>query len=123
MWRYRYDPLGRRIAKQHLAADGASVLEQGGLRLGRHDSLRTDHHVAAAEAPQEGKDSRFFAVVTDLVGSSTELVDEQGEIAWRTRSTLDKITKFNELTLKRTWIPLLEARVTNRFRITMSSML
>jgi YD repeat-containing protein len=27
-WRYRYDPLGRRIAKQRLAPDGESVLEQ-----------------------------------------------------------------------------------------------
>lgn len=27
-WRYRYDPLGRRVAKQRLAPDGANVLEQ-----------------------------------------------------------------------------------------------
>ncbi|WP_280923527.1 RHS repeat-associated core domain-containing protein, partial [Streptomyces palmae] len=33
-------------------------------------------------------DSRFFAIVTDLVGTPTELVDETGDITWRTRSTL-----------------------------------
>ncbi|MFG2607115.1 hypothetical protein ACGFT2_26755 [Streptomyces sp. NPDC048514] len=27
-WRYRYDPLGRRTAKQRLAADGESVVEE-----------------------------------------------------------------------------------------------
>jgi YD repeat-containing protein len=29
-WRYRYDPLGRRITKQRLAADGDSVVEEVG---------------------------------------------------------------------------------------------
>ncbi|MCZ9346617.1 RHS repeat protein, partial [Streptomyces sp. TRM76130] len=27
-WRYRYDPLGRRIAKQRLSEDGTTVTEQ-----------------------------------------------------------------------------------------------
>ncbi|MYS25955.1 hypothetical protein GTW38_03175, partial [Streptomyces sp. SID7804] len=31
---------------------------------------------------------RFFAIVTDLVGTPTELIDDQGNTAWRTRSTL-----------------------------------
>lgn len=30
----------------------------------------------------------FFAIVTDLVGTPTELVDEHGNLAWRARSTL-----------------------------------
>ncbi|WP_174589079.1 RHS repeat-associated core domain-containing protein, partial [Streptomyces sparsogenes] len=33
-------------------------------------------------------DQRFFAIVTDLVGTPTELVDESGDIAWHTRTTL-----------------------------------
>ncbi|MGX1675216.1 putative T7SS-secreted protein [Streptomyces sp. NPDC055400] len=37
--------------------------------------------------PQE-VDSRFFAMVTDLVGTPTELIDESGDIAWRRRSTV-----------------------------------
>jgi RHS repeat-associated protein len=112
-WRYRYDPLGRRIAKQRLAPDGDSVLEQvdftwDGTTLceqttsspsvpnpvtltwdhqGLHPLSQTER-ITAADAPQEEIDSRFFAIVTDLVGTPTELIDEAGEIAWRTRSTL-----------------------------------
>ncbi|MET9461157.1 putative T7SS-secreted protein [Streptomyces canus] len=112
-WRYRYDPLGRRIAKQRLAANGESVLEQvdftwDGTTLceqtttspslpnpvtltwdhqGLHPVTQTER-ITAAEAPQDEIDSRFFAIVTDLVGTPTELIDEAGDIAWRTRSTL-----------------------------------
>ncbi|MER6243353.1 putative T7SS-secreted protein [Streptomyces griseorubiginosus] len=112
-WRYRYDPLGRRIAKQRLAPDGESVLEQAdftwdGTTLceqttsspsvphpvtltwdhqGLHPLSQTER-ITTAETPQQEIDSRFFAIVTDLVGTPTELIDEQGEIAWRKRSTL-----------------------------------
>jgi RHS repeat-associated protein len=112
-WRYHYDPLGRRIAKQRLAGDGASVLEQvdftwDGTTLceqttrspslpnpvtltwnhqGLHPLSQTER-ITAADAPQDEIDSRFFAIVTDLVGTPTELIDETGDIAWRTRSTL-----------------------------------
>ncbi|MGI5195186.1 putative T7SS-secreted protein [Streptomyces sp. CA-288835] len=112
-WRYTYDPLGRRTAKLRLAADGETVLERvdftwDGTTLCEQTTTSTelpnpvtltwDHQglrpiaqterITAAEAPQEEIDSRFFAIVTDLVGTPSELVDEQGEIAWRTRSTL-----------------------------------
>ncbi|WP_218039089.1 RHS repeat-associated core domain-containing protein, partial [Streptomyces morookaense] len=112
-WRYLYDPLGRRIAKQRLTADGAEVAEQvdftwDGPTLTEqmttsaalpnpviltwdHDGLRPvsqTERITAAEAPQEEIDSRFFAIVTDLVGAPTELVDERGTTAWRTRTTL-----------------------------------
>lgn len=40
-------------------------------------------------------DSRFFAIITDLVGTPRELVDEQGEVAWRTRSALWGATSWN----------------------------
>lgn len=112
-WRYLYDPLGRRIAKQRLAADGAEVAEQvdftwDGATLTEqtttsadapnpvtltwdHDGLRPvaqTERISAAETPQDEIDSRFFAIVTDLVGAPTELVDEAGVTAWRTRTTL-----------------------------------
>ncbi|MFK4099665.1 RHS repeat-associated core domain-containing protein, partial [Streptomyces sp. NPDC019531] len=112
-WRYRYDPLGRRIAKQRLAPDRESVLEQVDFTwdgttlceqtttstdLPRPVTLTWDHQglhpiaqterITAADAPQDEIDSRFFAIVTDLVGTPTELIDETGDIAWRTRSTL-----------------------------------
>ncbi|MGC0331338.1 RHS repeat-associated protein [Streptomyces sp. SAI-170] len=112
-WRYFYDPLGRRIAKQRLAPDGGSVTEQvdfvwDGTTLCEQTTttaelpdpvtLTWDHHdlrpIAQTEritrgiASQEEIDSRFFAVVTDLVGTPSELLDEQGDIAWQSRATL-----------------------------------
>ncbi|WP_336113370.1 putative T7SS-secreted protein [Streptomyces sp. PTD9-10] len=112
-WRYRYDPLGRRTAKQRLADGGESVAEEvrftwDGLTLCEQTSHRPDapHTVAltwdhrdvvplaqterilTADTRQEEVDRRFFAIATDLVGTPTELVDETGDIAWRTRSTL-----------------------------------
>ncbi|MEU0009584.1 DUF6531 domain-containing protein, partial [Streptomyces sp. NPDC006314] len=112
-WRYTYDPLGRRTAKLRLADDGETVLERvdftwDGTTLCEQTTtspdlpnpvtLTWDHQglrplsqterITAADAPQEEIDSRFFAIVTDLVGTPSELVDEQGDIAWRTRSTL-----------------------------------
>ncbi|MFE7775781.1 putative T7SS-secreted protein [Streptomyces sp. NPDC057445] len=113
VWHYQYDALGRRTAKQRLADDGETVVEQvsftwEGTRLCEQTTEGTDlpHPVAVtwdhnglrpitqteriltADAPQEAIDERFFAIVTDLVGTPTELVDESGELAWRTRSTL-----------------------------------
>lgn len=106
-------PLGRRTAKRRLAADGETVTEEilfawDGTTLceqttrsaslpnpvtltwnhrGLHPITQSER-ITAADAPQHEIDSRFFAIVTDLVGTPTELVDEQGDIAWRTRSTL-----------------------------------
>ncbi|MCS0639350.1 DUF6531 domain-containing protein [Streptomyces sp. LP05-1] len=112
-WRYTYDALGRRTAKLRLSADGQTVVEQvvftwDGTTLCEQTTtspelphpvtLTWDHQglrplsqterITAADAPQEEIDSRFFAIVTDLVGTPSELIDEQGDIAWRTRSTL-----------------------------------
>lgn len=135
-WRYRYDALGRRAAKQRLAAvdvsretsaqpdeaveiveetvftwDGPALIEQttraagnphevtlswthSGLHpLTQVESIRTASQ--ASQASQEEIDSRFFAIVTDLVGTPTELIDEQGEVAWRTRSTVWGTTSWN----------------------------
>ncbi|MFD7322592.1 putative T7SS-secreted protein [Streptomyces sp. NPDC059875] len=112
-WTYRYDPLGRRTAKRRLAADGESVVEEvrftwDGLTLCEQTSHRPDapHTVAltwdhrdvvplaqterilTADDHQEEIDRRFFAIATDLVGTPTELIDESGDIAWRSRTTL-----------------------------------
>ncbi|MEU6902762.1 putative T7SS-secreted protein [Streptomyces virginiae] len=132
-WRYRYDALGRRSAKQRLASidaacegspqpdgispvteetlftwDGPTLIEQttrsadnphevtlswthSGLQpLTQVESIRQ-----AWPASQEEIDSRFFAIVTDLVGAPTELIDEQGEVAWHTRSTIWGTTSWN----------------------------
>ncbi|MFI1678090.1 DUF6531 domain-containing protein [Streptomyces sp. NPDC020607] len=113
LWRYTYDPFGRRTAKLQIAADGETVVERTDFtwdgttlceqtttsaELPNPVTLTWDHQgmrpvaqterLTAADAPQNEIDSRFFAIVTDLVGTPTELVDETGDIAWRTRTTL-----------------------------------
>lgn len=120
LWRYLYDPLGRRTAKQRLAADGTTVEEQVNFtwdgttlceqtttspELANPVTLTWDHQglhpiaqterITAAHAPQEVIDERFFAIATDLVGTPTELIDETGRIAWRTRTTLWGSTTWN----------------------------
>ena len=165
-WRYRYDPFGRRIAKQRLGPDGAVVEqtdftwdgpvlaeqsssmvagrggrvrksgpgergagadgagesgapasggaagEDGGpageagesgtgersgwvvtwnYRPGSFTPLTQSEHLPAAglaEAPQEQIDRRFYAIVTDLVGSPTELTDPDGTLAGHQQHTL-----------------------------------
>ncbi|QNE74941.1 type IV secretion protein Rhs [Streptomyces finlayi] len=112
-WRYRYDPLGRRTAKQRIAADGETVAEEvrfawDGLTLCEETSHRPDgqntvaltwdhrdvvplaqtERILTADGRQEEIDRRFFAIATDLIGTPTELIDESGAITWRSRSTL-----------------------------------
>ncbi len=111
-WRYRYDPLGRRTAKQRLTEsgevaeqtdftwDGPTLTEQTTTTTTHPDpvTLTWDHNglqpisqterITAADAPQREIDQRFFAIITDLVGAPSELIAESGEIAWRKRSTL-----------------------------------
>ncbi|TDC24476.1 hypothetical protein E1265_09555 [Streptomyces sp. 8K308] len=115
VWRYRYDPFGRRVAKLRMAADGTvaeetrftwdgqTLVEQTTISpdathritlTWEHDGLRpvsqTESRVNAT-SPEE-IDRRFFAIVTDLVGTPTELIDESGDIAWSARSTLWGVT-------------------------------
>ncbi|MCT2590110.1 DUF6531 domain-containing protein [Streptomyces sp. N2-109] len=118
VWRYRYDALGRRTAKQRLDSseqvaeqvdftwDGPTLVEQTTTAPGLlhpvtltwdHDGLtplcQTERLCDAAS--QTEIDSRFFAIVTDLVGTPTELVDESGGIAWHTQRTLWGTTTWN----------------------------
>jgi RHS repeat-associated protein len=112
-WRYRYDPLGRRTAKQRLAPDGHTVLEQTDFvwdgttlceqstaspDLPRPVTITWDHQglraltqterITVPDAPQDEIHERFFSIVTDLIGTPRELVGEQGDIAWQARTTL-----------------------------------
>ncbi|AXB41787.1 RHS repeat-associated core domain-containing protein [Amycolatopsis albispora] len=99
-WRYRYDALGRRIAKQRLAQDGsvadqvlfswdgAAVAEQIGPR---GEAVTWDYdgrNRPVTQIEQDEVDRRFYAIVTDLVGTPTELVDDSGQLAWRAQTTL-----------------------------------
>ncbi|MEU2572057.1 putative T7SS-secreted protein [Streptomyces anulatus] len=112
-WRYAYDALGRRTRKQRLGGDGRTVVEEtrftwDGSTLCEQTTTSADvpHSVAltwdhqgvrplaqserilAGDAAQSTIDQRYFAIVTDLIGSPTELIDESGELAWRTRTSL-----------------------------------
>ncbi|WP_406303168.1 DUF6531 domain-containing protein [Streptomyces sp. NBC_00885] len=116
-WRYLYDPLGRRIAKQRLSRDGLSVTEEvtftwdGDTLVEQtthtpgspetvaltwdHDGVKPVTQVERRLLDQAEVDRRFFAIVTDLIGTPRELVDEQGEVAWHTRATLWGTTTWN----------------------------
>ncbi|MGY1580075.1 RHS repeat-associated core domain-containing protein [Streptomyces sp. MN13] len=117
-WRYRYDPLGRRIAKQKLGHDGRTVTEQtdfvwDGTTLaeqttqlpgsdGPQLTLTWEHRLLRPVCQTERKhldgtetDTRFFAIVTDLVGAPTELIGEDGNISWYTRATVWGTTAWN----------------------------
>ncbi|WP_219690767.1 RHS repeat-associated core domain-containing protein [Streptomyces anatolicus] len=118
-WRYRYDALGRRIAKERLTDGGhiaeSTVFTWQGTTLceqataspqsGTQITLTWDHvglrPVAQTEtrtvlnAPQDEVDQRFFTIISDLVGTPTELVDENGGIAWRAKRTIWGLTTWN----------------------------
>ncbi|WP_435156043.1 DUF6531 domain-containing protein [Amycolatopsis sacchari] len=105
-WRYRYDPLGRRIAKERLGPDGAPVervdfawdglvlaeqAETGGRATAWEwapDEFRPLAQIERAHTDQEWVDREFYAIVTDLVGAPAELVDSAGRLAWRADADL-----------------------------------
>jgi RHS repeat-associated protein len=105
VWRYRYDPFGRRIAKQRLAAD-ATVAEQTdftwdsnvlaeqvtGARATTWDTQPGDTRpltqLHRTRSEQEWVDAEFYAIVTDLIGTPTELVDPAGRLAYRASTTV-----------------------------------
>ncbi|MGW1618108.1 TreTu family toxin, partial [Streptomyces sp. NPDC002172] len=114
VWHYRYDPLGRRSEKRHhdpagalvervqFVWDGARLAEQLHIdeRAGasttttwqwKPDSLRPitqSERRTVRDLPQDEVDERFYAIVTDVTGTPTELVDEAGSVAWRAHSSL-----------------------------------
>jgi RHS repeat-associated protein len=117
VWRYRYDPFGRRIAKQRVGPggetleqtdftwDGPVLAEQslaepagrGGqvvtwnYRPGSFTPLTQAEHTSAgdlAEAPQDQIDQRFYAIITDLIGTPAELAAPDGTLAGHQQHTL-----------------------------------
>jgi RHS repeat-associated protein len=117
-WHYLYDPLGRRVAKENRTDDGSLLqrtdfvwdgtrLAEEQHRLPCGDGLRTvrvrtwdwspdsytpltqsESRTAADPMSQDEVDARFHAIVTDLVGTPTALVDTEGEIAWQAGHSL-----------------------------------
>src|SRR5262249_7307001 len=105
-WHYRYDPLGRRIAKQLLDGTGAAVeqvdfvwdgnvlaeqTEAGRVTTWDFDPAGRRPLTQIERAPgasQDRTDERFYAVITDLVGTPTELVDSIGGLAWQRHASV-----------------------------------
>jgi RHS repeat-associated protein len=113
VWTYSYDPLGRRTGKTRRAADGTALehvaFTWDGPRLAEQHQTREDGTVItltwdydpgtfrpaaqrrrtqATTADQETIDEAFHAIITDLVGTPTELVTPDGHIAWYTTTSL-----------------------------------
>ncbi|MFJ3164386.1 RHS repeat-associated core domain-containing protein [Streptomyces kanasensis] len=122
LWRYDYDPLGRRTAKHRLAQDGTvahsvhftwdgtTLVEQ--TDTAHHTTLTWEYDGRTPLSQLERRtglqppsttdaevDSRFFAMVTDLIGAPTELVDEDGTIAWQSQTTVWGTTSWNRTAL------------------------
>ncbi|MBM4794928.1 RHS repeat protein [Streptomyces sioyaensis] len=102
--RYEYDEAGRTVLRQkrrlYFTWDETRLAEQtdgttGVILTWDHDGHRPLTQLERKPRSQDEFDSRFFAIVTDLVGTPTELVDEQGAIAWRSRTTLWGVTARN----------------------------
>ncbi|PNG18613.1 RHS repeat-associated core domain-containing protein, partial [Streptomyces cahuitamycinicus] len=108
-WRYVYDPAGRRVAKQRLAADDAIAEETSftwdGPRLaeqvtstgrsttwdyapGTHLALTQTERASGGREDAPDDQARFHAVITDLSGAPAELISAEGELSWQRRTTL-----------------------------------
>lgn len=105
-WTYAYDPLGRRVSKTGpdgavlaFTWDGTALAEQSApddttttwdYAPGTHRPMAQSVRRTAETGtiPQSEYDARFFAIVTDLVGTPVELVTPDGTLAWQARTTL-----------------------------------
>ncbi|SDJ24765.1 RHS repeat-associated core domain-containing protein [Rhodococcus triatomae] len=113
-WRYTYDALGRRTGKARLAEDGGvsertsftwdatTLVEQNTTEAttrwvyqpGTHTPL-TQTRVPLDPNDQAAVDAEFHAIVTDLVGTPTELVDPvTAEVEGRSTTSLWGVTAW-----------------------------
>jgi len=118
-WRYHYDPLGRRIAKQRLAPDGQVLQETtfswDGVLIaeqaetadsqeevttwtyqpGTFTPLTQAERISGRDVPQQEIDQRFYAIITDLASTPSELTAADGTLAGYRRHTLWGATHWN----------------------------
>ncbi len=112
-WHYQYDPLGRRIGKRHLSADGQLLARTqfswDGDRLVEQEDRHGDSHkvttwnywndssipltqatrtVVLAGSDDERVDEEFHSVITDLSGMPAELVAPDGTVVGDQRHTV-----------------------------------
>ncbi|TCO50669.1 DUF6531 domain-containing protein [Actinocrispum wychmicini] len=100
-WHYRYDPLGRRVAKEGRTStgvlrteffwDGTHLVEQvdaTGATTWEYQPGTFTPIAQVVSAPQDEIDARFYAIIADQIGTPTELVEPDGDLVWRRRATL-----------------------------------
>lgn len=101
VWKYTYDPLGRRTAKHHVVDTGARADEVLFTWDGTHlaeqevegvttswDYSPGTHRPLTQTAAQTDVDTQFFAVVTDLIGAPLHFVTENGIVCDQTVGTV-----------------------------------
>ncbi|AXB41696.1 RHS repeat-associated core domain-containing protein [Amycolatopsis albispora] len=109
-WTYLYDPLGRRFAKQRwVAGDGGVPVMADEIRFvwsgpelveqltQRHDGSKAvltwernpldGRAVAQAEYAWPAHETRFYPIVTNAIGTPTELLSDNG-VAWEARTSV-----------------------------------
>ncbi|MEU7044634.1 RHS repeat-associated core domain-containing protein [Streptomyces varsoviensis] len=97
-WHYAYDPLGRRISKSGpeadvlaFAWDGTRLTEQAtpeGATTTWDYARATYRPLAQTTRNPLQKTPEFHAVVTDAVGTPTELIAAGGQLVWEARTTV-----------------------------------
>ena len=111
VWHYTYDPLARRVSKHSetervdFTWEGPALIEQTTTGPTPHPVTLTWNHQGlhpisqteriTEETTQREIDTRFFAIVTDLIGTPKALVTEDGAPAWHTHQTLWGTTTWN----------------------------
>ncbi|MEV4151758.1 DUF6531 domain-containing protein [Nocardia salmonicida] len=97
IWFYTYDAFGRRTSKQHLASetrtdfawDGVHLTEQSTTSPSGTSTCTWAYHPTTHIPLTQSADHQFWAIVTNLEGSPTHLVDPAtGEIASTAVTTL-----------------------------------
>lgn len=97
-WRYLYDALGRRIAKERSDGGGrvdfvwdrttlAEQVDEHGTTVWEWEADAV-HPIYQAHWSADQVEQRFYSIVTDLVGSPAGLVDPSGDQVWRARQSL-----------------------------------
>ncbi|MFC9963038.1 putative T7SS-secreted protein [Nocardia ignorata] len=86
-WHYTYDALGRRTTKQHLATDGTvldrtdytwddtHLIEATTATSTTRWEYHPGTHLSLTQSVDDAATSEFRAIITDLVGTPTELID------------------------------------------------
>ncbi|MCA2210830.1 putative T7SS-secreted protein [Nocardia rosealba] len=86
-WRYTYDALGRRTTKQHLATDGTvldrtdytwddtHLIEATTATSATRWEYHPGTHTPLTQSVEDPATSEFRAIITDLAGTPTELID------------------------------------------------